>query len=104
MSIAYANYENYAELTSQDFVIVDFFTDTCGPCKLFAKILENIEFDMPFVNIVKVNLSHYPKIGMDYNVEAVPTILFMKNGEIKEREEGTMEKEEVIEKISKYYY
>lgn len=40
--IEYANYENYNQLLSDGFVIVDFFSETCGPCKVLAKILEEI--------------------------------------------------------------
>ena len=38
--ISYANYEDYNKLLSEGFTIVDFFTTTCGPCKVFSKILE----------------------------------------------------------------
>lgn len=102
--ISYANYENYNELLAQGFTIVDFFSVTCGPCKLFSKILEEITYDLPFVNIVKVNLTDFPNIGEENEIDAVPTIFFVKDGEILERVVGVMEQEEVMEKISQYYY
>lgn len=102
--ISYANYETYNELIAEGFTIVDFFTTTCGPCKAFSKILEEITYDLPFVNIVKVNLTDFPRIGGQYEIDAVPTIFFVKNGEILERLVGLMEQEEVMEKISQYYY
>ena len=101
--ISYANYENYNELLAQGFTIVDFFSVTCGPCKLFSKILEEITYDLPFVNIVKVNLTDFPNIGEENEIDAVPTIFFVKDGEILERVVGVMEQEEVMEKISQYY-
>ena len=102
--ISYANYENYNELLAQGFTIVDFFSVTCGPCKLFSKILEEITYDLPFVNIVKVNLTDFPNIGEENEIDAVPTIFFVKDGEILERVVGVMEQEEVMEKISQHYY
>lgn len=102
--ISYANYENYEELVAEGFTIVDFFSTTCGPCKLFSKILEEITYDLPFVNIVKVNLTDFPNIGAEHKIDAVPTIFFVKDGEILERVVGVMEQEEVMEKISQYYY
>ncbi|MBD5157855.1 MAG: thioredoxin fold domain-containing protein [Butyrivibrio sp.] len=102
--ISYANYENFNELFAEGFTIVDFYSVTCGPCKLFSKILEEITYDLPFVNIVKVNLTDFPKIGEQYEIDAVPTIFFVKDGEIRERVVGVMEQEEVMEKISQYYY
>lgn len=102
--ITYANYDNYQELLNQDFAIVDFFTDTCGPCKVLARTLEEITYELPFVNIVKVNASTYPKLGSDNNIDAVPTLFFVKNGEIKERVVGLLDQDELTEKIGQHYY
>ncbi len=102
--IEFANYENYNELLNQDFAIVDFFSDTCGPCKVLAKELEEIACELPFVNIVKVNTSSYPRLGMDNEIDAVPTIFFVKNGEILERVVGLIDQDEINEKISEHYY
>ena len=102
--IEYANYENYNQLLSEGFVIVDFFSETCGPCKVLAKYLEEITYELPFVNIVKVNTTTHPKLGSDNEIEAVPTIFFVKDGEILERVVGLLDQEEITEKISEYYY
>lgn len=102
--ISFATYENYKELLAEGFTIVDFYSETCGPCKLFSKILEEITVELPFVNIVKVNTTNYPRLGSENNIEAVPTVFFVKDGEILERVVGMMEQEEVMEKISNYYY
>lgn len=102
--IEYANYENYNQLLSEGFVIVDFFSETCGPCKILAKILEEITYELPFVNIVKVNCTTHPRLGTDNEIEAVPTLFFVKDGQLLEREVGLIDREELTEKISQYYY
>ncbi len=102
--IAIANDENYKSLISQDFVIVDFYSTTCVPCKMFSRILEDLTLDYPFLNIVKVNITDYPKIGQENQIEAVPTVLFVKDGVELEKVVGLMEEDEVIEKIMTYYY
>lgn len=102
--ITFANYENYDQLLSQGFTIVDFYSETCGPCKLFSKILEEIACELPFVNIVKVNTTFFPRLGMENDIEAVPTIFFVKDGKILERVVGLMDQEEVMDKISTHYY
>ncbi len=102
--IAIANDENYKSLISQDFVIVDFYSTTCVPCKMFSRILEDLTLDYPFLNIVKVNITDYPKIGQENQIEAVPTVLFVKDGVELEKVVGLMEEDEVIEKITAYYY
>ncbi len=102
--ISYADYDTYNALLNQGFTIVDFYSETCGPCKVFSKILEEITYDLPFVNIVKVNLTNFPKIGEENEIDAVPTVFFVKEGQILERVVGLMEQDEVMEKISQYYY
>lgn len=102
--ISLANYENYNELLSEGFTIVDFYSETCGPCKLFSRILEEITYELPFVNIVKVNTTFFPKLGQENEIEAVPTIFFVKDGKILERVVGVMSQDEVMDKISEYYY
>ena len=102
--ISLATYENYDALLKEGFTIVDFYSETCGPCKLFSRILEEITYELPFVNIVKVNTTFYPRLGSENDIEAVPTIFFVKDGEILERVVGVMEQEEVMEKIGQYYY
>jgi thiol-disulfide isomerase/thioredoxin len=104
MKITMANYENYNDLLAEGFSIVDFFTDSCGPCKVFAKILEEVAADLPFLNIVKVNLSDFPKLGAELKIDAVPTVIFAKDGKELERVVGLMSADEVMEKISQYYY
>ena len=102
--ISYASYDNFEALLRQEFVMVDFYSETCGPCKVLSKILEDLDDELPFVNVAKVNLTNFPKIGQDYEVDAVPTVLFVKNGEILERVVGLMERDEILEKISAHYY
>lgn len=102
--IEFANYENYNQLISEGFTLVDFYSETCGPCKVLSKILEEITYELPFVNIVKVNTTFYPKLGADNEIEAVPTVFFVKDGQILERVVGLMDREEVTEKIGEYYY
>ena len=104
MSITYGDYDNFKELTEGGIVIVDFFTTTCGPCKLYSKVLERIAYDCPFINIVKVNLTDYPKLGLDPAIEAVPTSLFIKEGKIVGIEEGSMSQDEVMGKITECFF
>lgn len=102
--ISYANYDNYQSLLAEGFTIVDFYSETCGPCKLFSKILEEIACELPFVNIVKVNTTNYPYLGTENQIEAVPTIFFVKDGQVLDRVVGVMERDEVMQKIGQYYY
>jgi thioredoxin 1 len=104
MSITKANTETYKDLVSEGFTIVDFFSTTCVPCKMFSRILEDLTLDYPFINIVKVNVTDDPALGAEFNIEAVPTVMFYKDGEPLETVVGLMDEDEVVDKISEYYY
>jgi thioredoxin 1 len=104
MAIQYATNENYNELIKEGFVIVDFYSTTCVPCKIFSKILENLESEIPFINIVKVNTTDYPQLGKLNQIQAVPTIMFYKDGKMVNRHLGVMKQFEVKEIISQYLY
>ncbi len=104
MSVSIAHTNTYAELTREGFVIVDFYSTTCVPCKMLSRILEDLTLDYPFLNIVKVNISDEPKLGADHQIEAVPTVKFLKDGQELETVVGLMDEDEIIEKISTYYY
>ncbi len=104
MAIQYATAENLDQVISEGFVIVDFFSTTCGPCKMFSRILEDIEAEIPFLDIVKLNTTDYPEVGEKYGVQAVPTIQFYKEGELKETRVGVMTAAQVKEVVAQYMY
>lgn len=98
--ITAANDKNFEELIGTGFAIVDFYSTTCVPCKMF----EDIATDIPFVNIVKINITDCPEIGAKHQTETVPTGMIMKDGTEPPREIGSMSEVEVLEKISELNY
>lgn len=99
-----AEENNLKELMQEGFCIVDFYSDTCGPCKMLAPVLEKLESELPFINVIKVNISTYPAYAQEFDVHAVPTILFLNEGELKERALGFMTEAQIREKISEHLY
>lgn len=102
--LIYAEEKNLKELMQEGFCIVDFYSDTCGPCKMLAPVLEKLESELPFVNVIKVNISTYPAYAQEFEIHAVPTILFVNDGELKERTLGFMTEAQLREKISEHMY
>ncbi len=102
--ISFANNDTYESLTSQGFTIVDFYTTTCVPCKMLSRILEDLTLDYPFVNVVKVNITDYPKLGQIHQIPAVPTVKFLRDGQELETVVGLLDEDEIIDRISQYYY
>ncbi len=104
MAIQIADKTNFKELIAEDFVVVDFYGTTCVPCKIFSKILEDIEAEIPFLNIVKLNTTENPEIAQEYGITAVPTVHFYKDGRLVESHIGVMQAEEVKEIIAQRMY
>lgn len=71
--------------TKDGIVLVDFWASWCGPCKMMTPILEGVSKnfeDDDSVNIYKVNAEEEPEIAKQFQVTSVPTLVFMKNGEV----------------------
>lgn len=91
--------ENVTE--SKGLVLVDFSAVWCGPCKMQAPILEELEGEVDFP-IYSIDIDKDPEIAGMYNVNAVPTLMIFKDGSLKETMVGFQAKEVIEEKLSKY--
>ena len=81
--------------------LVEFYSETCVPCKRMAPVLTEIENEYPQgLLVAKVNVSRDIAPIWEYNITAVPTILLFKNGEVVERVAGVLKKEELERLIS----
>ena len=73
-------------------VLVDFYTDWCGPCKMMNPILKELKTKVgDSVTILKVNAEHNPEAAMKYGVRGVPTLILFQEGEIKWRQSGVVQ-------------
>ena len=68
------------DVLNKDFVLVDFYADWCGPCRMISPFLEEIQSEIN-VDIVKVNIDESPNLASEYNVMSIPTLAIFKKGE-----------------------
>ena len=95
------NAEEYAALqNSENPVVIDFHATWCGPCKVISPILEELESEVENVDFVKLDVDQYPEIAGANQVMGVPTVVILKDGEVKERFVGVQPKETIKEKIT----
>jgi thioredoxin 1 len=82
-------------------VMVDFFAEWCGPCKMLGPIIDEIaeELKDQNVKIVKLNVEESLQTAQKFKVMSIPTIIYFKKGEVKETTMGLMSKNELKEKI-----
>ena len=83
--------------------IVDFFATWCGPCKMLTPIIDKLaeEFDGK-VKIAKVDIDESPELAQEYKVMSVPTVIFVKNGEVVETLVGVQNRAKFVELIEKH--
>ena len=82
-------------------VIVDFWAEWCGPCKMIAPSLEEISNEMDNVRIAKVNIDENPDIAAQFGVRSIPTLMIFKNGEHADTMVGAQSKSKLVDWINK---
>ena len=96
-----ATNSTFAELINDDkLVIVDFWATWCGPCRMLSPLLDEVEAEMADkISVVKVNVDDANEIAMQYRIMSIPTLYFIKNGQIVDKSVGAMPKEQLVSKI-----
>lgn len=83
-------------LDAKGTVLVDFWASWCGPCKMFAPVLDEVVAERPEVKLVKVDVDKEFELAQSYRVSGIPTLLVFKDGELKETSVGSVSKAKVL--------
>lgn len=86
-------------IENESALVVDFWAEWCAPCKTIEPIMEDLAEEYEEVFFGKVNVENQRETAVDYDVSSIPTILFIKNGEVVDRVIGALPKDEIEEKI-----
>lgn len=82
-------------------VLVDFWAEWCGPCKMMGPIVDEVAEERNDIIIGKLNVDTQPEIALRYNVMSIPTLILFENGEEAQKSIGLISKEELLELINK---
>ena len=87
-------------LSSDKLTVIDFWAEWCGPCRMIGPHIEEMskEYDGRAL-IAKVNVDNNPEISYKYNVRSIPTVLYLKNGQIVDKQVGATSKKVLADKL-----
>lgn len=91
MEIIHLEKENFKEITKNK-VLVDFYADWCGPCKMLSPILEQVESP---IKVIKINVDKHEDLAREYGVMSIPTLVLFENNKELKRNIGFIGKEQV---------
>lgn len=82
-------------------VLIDFYADWCGPCRMLAPVIEEIKTEAAdYLKVVKVNVDDNPEIASQYGVRSIPTLVFVKDGKVANQAVGFRPKKDILKMIN----
>jgi thioredoxin 1 len=97
------NEKEFESATKEGLVLVDFFASWCGPCRMMAVILEDVQKELEGkVEIYKVDVDNDEKLARSFGIMSIPTLILFENGKEVEKHIGLWQKEDLIDTINSY--
>ncbi len=97
MSVLSINKNNFEELKSSEKpVLLDFFAEWCGPCRMVSPIVDEIANEHPEFLVAKINVDKEPELAANFGVMSIPTLVVMKDGKIINQSAGARPKAQIL--------
>lgn len=97
MSVVKVNINNFDEIkNSEKTVLLDFYADWCGPCRMVSPIVDEIANENPQYLVGKVNVDEENELAAAFDVSSIPTLVVLKNGKIINQVSGAMPKARIL--------
>lgn len=90
-------------IATNENVIVDFYAEWCGPCKMLMPLLTKLSADHTNVKFCKVNVDENSELSVEYKIQSIPHIFFIKNGEKVYDFKGIQSKAQIVAAINKHF-
>ncbi len=95
--VIYADSKNLEETVKDEaLVLLDFYADWCGPCKMIGPVLEQVASENPEIKVVKVNVDENIGLAQQYGVQGIPALFVLKEGTVVAQKAGFMPKDALV--------
>ncbi|MFE1243677.1 MULTISPECIES: thioredoxin [Fictibacillus] len=102
MAIVNASDQTFNTETNEGLVLADFWAPWCGPCKMIAPVLEELDQELEEVKVVKLDVDENQETAGKYGVMSIPTLLVFKDGQVVDQVVGFQPKEALVELLNKH--
>lgn len=98
MSVLDVTSQNFEEevLKSEKPVLVDFYADWCGPCKMLSPIVDEVANEKEDIKVCRINIDEEQDVAVEYGIMSIPTLVVIKNGEEAKRSVGVIGKTDIL--------
>ena len=97
MSVFIVNKNNFEQIkSSEKTVLLDFYADWCGPCRMVSPLIEQIAEENPQYFVGKINVDSEPELAQAFGVASIPTLVVLKNGKVANQSVGVRPKPQIL--------
>lgn len=104
MAILEGNTENFDALIDAPYAVVDCYGDFCAACVMLEPVYTAAANDMGFIRFIRVNISQYGKVAERFGINAMPTLLYFRSGELVTQSVGSIDREELNKYLAEMLY
>ena len=96
MSVIKVTKDNFEEIIANKTVLLDFYADWCGPCRMVSPIVDEIANERADVTVGKINVDNEPELAEAFGVVSIPTLVVMKDGKVTNQSAGARPKAQIL--------
>ena len=104
MAVIEATEQNLDELLNTEYAVVDFYGEHCGACVFTAPYYRAAADDLGMIRFIKLNTSQYPRVAQRFEISALPTFLYFRNGQIVHKSVGGMDRKLIDQQVAAMLY
>ena len=97
------NGEEFKKIRNEGNIVVDFYADWCGPCKMLGPVLEEVSEEYGDIEFVKINVDENEELAAEFCIMSIPAVFMLKQGEIVNKFLGAQSKRAVEEQVEKAF-